>query len=43
MIRITTPSGRPKASGGFWNIGSMKFGAATKRKPARPIGRKPTT
>ena len=41
--RMITPAGRPRTSGGFANIGSMKPGAATNRKPARPIGRKPTT
>ena len=29
--------------GGFMNIGSMNLGAAMNRKPARPIGRNPTT
>ena len=29
--------------GGLANIGSMNPGAAMNRKPARPIGRKPTT
>ena len=39
IIRMMTPAGRPRISGGLANIGSMKPGAATNRKAARPIGR----
>ncbi len=42
-MRMTTPAGSPRTSGGLANIGSMNPGAAMNRKPARPIGRNPTT
>ena len=40
---MTTPSGRPNASGGFSNIGPMNWGAMTEMMASRPTGRKPTT
>ena len=42
-IRMMTPAGRPAMLTESSNIGAMKPGAAMNRKPARPIGRKPTT
>ena len=37
------PGRKAEDLGGFMNIGSMNLGAAMNRKPARPIGRNPTT
>src|SRR5664279_1590890 len=42
-IRMMTPAGRPAMLTESSNIGAMKPGAAMNRKPARPIGSKPTT